>query len=303
MKAIIRAARWMLVLAVLCPALTAQAPPPAAADLQARFEQRVKDIAAHVDGVVGYEVLDVTTGQRFGRLEHGEFPTASTIKLAIVYELFKQVDEGRVRLDDPITLDPAKAVGGSGVLYALGAPTLRVRDYATLMVMLSDNTATNVLIDLLGMTNVTARMRSLGLAGTKLRRHMIDLAAAQRGDENVSTPAEIVRLLQILHKGEGLTPAARDAAIALLEKPKESRLRRGLPAGVDTADKPGELEDVRVDAGIVFAKNRPYILCVMTTYLQNEREGERAIEEISRTAYEYFSRIGAGSDYGRKIKN
>ena len=95
------------------------------------------------------------------------------------------------------------------MLFELGTPTLSVRDYATLMVVLSDNTATNVLIDLLGMDRITARMQGLGLAETKLRRHMIDLAAARRGDENVSTPAELARLLEILDQGQGLSaPAA-----------------------------------------------------------------------------------------------
>jgi hypothetical protein len=70
---------------------------------------------------------------------------------------------------------------------------------------------------------------------------------------------------------------------------------------VATADKPGELEGVRVDAGIVFAKNRPYIFCVMTTFLKDEEEGERAIEEMSRTAYEYFARLGAGGALGRLV--
>ena len=88
-------------------------------------------------------------------------------------------------------------------------------------------------------------------------------------------------------------------AIDLLKKPKENRLRKGLPEGVASADKSGELEGVRVDAGIVFAKNRPYVLCVMTTFLKDEAEGERAIEAISRVAYEYFSRLGAGGALGR----
>ena len=272
-----------------------------ASGLKSKLEHRVHDIAARVDGIVGYEIRDLTSGERFGHLERAVFPTASAIKLAIVYELFKQTDEGRVRLDDPLTLDRKHAVGGSGVLFHLGTPTLSIRDYAALMVTLSDNTATNVLIDLVGMDNVTARMSSLGLESTKLRRRMIDLAAARRGDENVSTPMELARLLEVIRMGEGLTSATRDAAVALLKKPKENRLRRGLPADVETADKGGELEGVRVDAGIVFAKNRPYVICVMTTYLKSEAEGERAIEEISRAAYQYFNRLGAGGLYGRQI--
>ena len=250
---------------------------------------------------MGYAILDLTSGDRIGHLDRDVFPTASTIKLAIVYELFKQVDEGKIRLDQYVPLDHAKAVGGSGVLFELGTPTLSIRDYATLMVIVSDNTATNVLLDLLGVDTITARMRALGLPETKLRRHMIDLAAARRGDENVSTPADIVRLLEIISKGEGLSATGRDQAIALLKKPKASRLRKALPPAIDAADKPGELESVRVDAGIVYAKNRPYILCVMTTYLKSETDGERANEELSRAAYEYFSRIGEGLQYGRQI--
>jgi len=287
-------------LTVAAVTLSAQSPSSIAAELRSQLERRVHDIAAHVDGVVGYEVLDLTSNERFGQLERAVFPTASTIKLAIVYELFKQADEGRVKLDDRITLDRAKAVGGSGVLAAMGTPTLSIRDYAALMVMLSDNTATNVLIDLVGAGSVTQRMAGLGLGATKLRRRMMDLEAARRGDENVSTPAEVVRLLQILHTGNGLTPASRDQALDLLKKTKISRLRAGLPPGVEAANKPGELEGVRVDAGIVFAKNRPYALCVMTTYLKSEEEGEHAIVDISRAVYEYFSRLGAGGVYGRR---
>jgi beta-lactamase class A len=291
----------VLAWAIFSIAATVEQPSPTAAELKAKFDHRLQEIASHADGVMGYAVLDVTSGDRFGHLDREVFPTASTIKLAIVYEIFKQVDEGRVRLDQTIPLDRKQAVGGSGVLFALGTPTLSVRDYATLMVMLSDNTATNVLIDLVGMDNVTRRMSSLGLSATKLRRHMIDLAAARRGDENVSTPSDIVRLLEVLSKGEGLVPSSRDEAIALLKKPKSSRLRKALPAEVEIADKPGELEGVRVDAGIVFAKNRPYILCLMTTYLKDETDGERAIEDAARAAYDYFSRLGAGGLYGRQI--
>lgn len=277
--------------ALLHASLAAQS---TAAELREKFERRLSDIAATVDGVVGYEIVDLTSGDRFAHLERDTFPTASTIKLTLVYELFKQAEEGRIRLDETLALDRSKAVGGTGVLVEMGTPVLSIRDYAVLMVTLSDNTATNVLIDRLGMDNVARRMEALGLNGTKLRRHMMDAAAARRGDENVSTPDEIVRLLQAMQGGHGGEAHPMPDAIALLKKPKQSRLRRGLPADVATADKPGELDGVRVDAGVVYAKNRPYVFSVMTTFLQDEAAGERAIEEMSRVAYEYFSRLGNG---------
>ena len=265
------------------------------ADLTAQFQQRVQEIASHVDGVVGYSIVDLTTGERIGHLERAAFPTASAIKLAIVYELFRQAEERKLNLDETLTLDRRQAVGGTFVLVEMGTPTLSIRDYAVLMVTLSDNTATNVLIDRVGMDAIAARMKGLGLAGTKLRRHMMDTAAARRGDENVSTPDELARLLSTMNEN-------MPEAIALLKKPKENRLRKGLPEGVASADKSGELEGVRVDAGIVYAKNRPYVLCVMTTFLKDEAEGERAIESISRIAYEYFSRLGAGGVLGRRLE-
>lgn len=283
----------MIALAGSATVLVASQPTQPAAELRVKFSERFQAIASRVDGVVGYDILDLTSGEHFTHLERESFPTASTIKLAIVYELFKQVEERRIKLDETIVLDRSKAVGGTGVLVHLGTPTLSVSDYAALMVTLSDNTATNVLIDRLGMDAIAARMRGLGLPGTKLRRHMMDTAAARRGDENVSTPAELVSLLQALQK--------IDPAIELLKKPKESRLRRGLPDGVATADKPGELDGVRVDAGIVFAKNRPYVFAVMMTFLKSEVEGERAMEELSRVAYDYFNRLGAGGALGRRI--
>ncbi len=264
-----------------------------ASELRTKFEGRIQAITSKVDGVVGYEIVDLTSNDRIAHLERETFPTASAIKLAIVYELFKQAGEGRIRLDDTLTLDRSKAVGGSGVLVHMGTPTLSIRDYATLMVTLSDNTATNVLIDRLGMADITKRMQQLGLTATKLRRHMMDGAAARRGDENVSTPNELVTLLKNLH---GMSDA-----IALLKLPKENRLRRGLPPGVESADKSGELDGVRVDAGIVFLKNRPYVFSVMATYLKDEDEGERAITEMSRAAYEYFERLATSGVGGRRI--
>jgi beta-lactamase class A len=221
---------WVLLGAILA----GQTSP--AAELRAKFERRMQEITARIDGVAGYLFLDLTSGDRIGHLERETFPTASTIKLAIVYELFKQADEGTIRLDETITLDRAKAVGGSGVLFELGTPTLSIRDYAALMVTLSDNTATNVLIDRLGMENIAKRMQALGLNATKLRRHMMDTAAARRGDENVSTPDELVRLLQAMYGATDARLGVPSAAIELLKKPKESRLRKGLPPDVAVAD-------------------------------------------------------------------
>lgn len=275
---------------------------PSAEALRRQTAGRLEEVARRLDGVMAYTIVDLASGDRFEWLPDHVSPTASTIKLAILYELVHAADEGRLKLDDPRPLDRRRAVPG-GLLYELGTPTLSLRDYAVAMAVLSDNTATNVLIELLGMEAITARMRDLGLKDTKLRRYMIDLEAAKRGNENVSTPAEIARLLEAFYKGTGLTPAGRDEALKILKKEKVplSPLGSSLPPGVEVANKPGELEGVRVDAGIVYAKDRPFIFSAMTTYLLADEAGDEAIEELSRIAYGYFSRLGGGTEYGRQI--
>ena len=270
--------------------------------LRQAIERKLQTIAESVDGVMGYEIVDLTGGARFGRLQDEMFPTASTVKLAILYELFKQADEGQLRLDEVRALDARHRVGGSGVLVDLAAPSMPLRDYAMLMVVLSDNTATNVLIDLLGMQRVTARMEGLGLKATKLRRRMIDIEAARRGDENVSTPAEISRLLELLYRGDGLTKESREGLLGILKKSKSSPMRRSIPAAVQVANKPGTLEGVAVDAGIVYVERRPYIFTAMLTYLNDNTAGDAAIESASHAVFEYFTRLAASSEYGRAIR-
>jgi beta-lactamase class A len=272
------------------------------AELRAGLDRKLSAIVESLDGVVGYAALDLTTGEEIGRLERQEFPTASTIKLAVLYELFRQADDGRLALDTPAPLDRSFVVGGTGILRAMGTPSLTLRDHAVLMMALSDNTATNVLIERVGIPAVAARMRSLGLNGLRLRRKMMDSAAAARGDENVATPDDIVRLLGALHAGEGLEPESKAGALKILEVGAGGQIRRGVPSTVAVLNKPGDLEGVRVDAAIVRAEHRPYALAVMTTYLREEDEGERAITAVSRAFYEYYGRLGFGSEYGRQIR-
>ena len=273
-----------------------------AAELRQKLVASLEKTATELEGVMGYAIVDLTSGDRIERLPSAVFATASTIKLAILYELFKQADEGKLSLDTMRPLDRQQAVGGSGVLAELTAPAMPLRDYATLMVVLSDNTATNVLVDVVGMTNVTARMASLGLKDTKLRRKMIDQAASRRGDENVSTPSEIARLLEMLYRGEGLKKDSQEALLAILKKSKATPMRRGIPPGVAVANKPGTLEGVQVDAGIVYLQERPYVLSVMTAYLTQNAAGDAAIASASRAAFEYFNRLAKSSEYGRAIR-
>jgi beta-lactamase class A len=273
--------------------------------LDAKFQAAVRDAEASLDGILGLALKDLKTGKTFLINEREVFPQASSIKIAILLEAFKQAEEGRLQLDEFIALEESRKVAGSGVLYYLGRPSLRlsVHDTAVLMVVLSDNTATNLLIDKVGMEAVNRRLDVLGLAKTRLRRKMMDLKAAAEGRENVSTPIEMMTLLEKLWKGDVLKEPYRKDLLEILTIPKDSPLRAGVPEGIAVAEKPGELEAVRCDSGIVQLTGRPYVICVMTTYLKHDADGNQAITRISRLAYEHFSRLERSSEIGRVVSD
>src|SRR5438876_709426 len=276
-----------------------------------KLETRVDEIANRLDGVMGVAILDLTDGQVLLRNADRVFPAASSIKIAILLELYRQDQEARAgakgkgKLDDSYTFDPKDLVEDSQIMAGLTAGVTRVtnRDLAQFMIAVSDNAATNVLIDRVGKDNVNATLRGLGLTKTMLHRKMMDIAAAKRGDENVSTPQEMVRLLEAIYKGKALNKELTAAFIKQLStSKKDSFLSYDLPPGVEIADKPGSLHGVRTDSGIIFAKNRPFAISVMTAYDHDERAAEHAISEVALEAFRYFQMRGKTTEYGRILE-
>lgn len=285
----------------------AQQPTPGSLQeaLHARLGTELNRVADHLDGVLGYAIKDLSTGESFYRNADLVFPTASSIKLAVLLALMRQAQEGKVSLDEKHTVRRSETPAGDTepILHFLGdgTVTMTLRDVATFMVVLSDNSATNILIDRLGMDSINAETARVGLAETHLRRHMIDIEAARRGNENVSTPRELAILLEKVRAGQALDAAHTQQYFDLLRLPKESLFHRALPASVSIADKPGTLDAVRCDAGIIELEGHPFVMSVMTTYLASNEEGERAVQEIARLAYAYFDRLSRSSAHGRVI--
>jgi beta-lactamase class A len=298
---LVQGAAVLLALHLATFAPRAQESSALAATFSKAFASKLEAIASGVDGVVGYTIVDITSGERFERLQATTFPTASTIKLAVLYELLKQAEAGRIDLDAAKPLDRTHAVPG-GLLYELTSPSLSPRDLAVAMIVLSDNTAANVLIDTLGMDAINSRIASLGLSNTHLRRRMIDLDAARRGDENTATPSDLAAMILAFHNGVGLSAASKKIALEILEKRKPSPISSGVPEAVPIASKDGDLEGVRVDAGIVYVPGRPYVFVVMGTFLRETPEITRPLEELARVSYDYFARRATLSAYGRALK-
>lgn len=214
-------------------------------------------------------------------------------------EVFKQAHKGKFKLSDLRWIEKKDKVGGSGVLQEFGdnMSQLSIQDLCVLMIVLSDNTATNMLIELVGMDNINSTMKQLGLKQTRVQRKMFDQAASGRGDENLSTAAEAARIMEILYKGEFISRAACDDMLSILKKPKLGAIKSGVPDDVPVAFKPGGIAGVTTEWAIVYLKERPYIIVVMENY-GLEKEASAAMTSVSRTVYDYFWRLGRATPYG-----
>jgi beta-lactamase class A len=295
---------WVSLLASAVAAAQTTSPAPEKQQvLWQKLENSIADVDRGLDGVMGVAILDLTDGHKF--LLHGNdvFPQASSIKICLLAELYRGAQQGRLKLTDIYTVNAADLVPDSYIMGGLtpGVTRITLRDLATIVVAVSDNSATNVLIDRVGMDNVNALMDSLGLSHTRMRRKMMDLKAASEGRENVSTPAEMMALLEAIYRGKVLNQEMTRDFFQVLSTPKDSWIPRHLPDGLKIANKPGSLEGVRNDSGVIFVDKRPYVLCVMTTYLHRERDGEEAIGNISLAAWRMFDRLSRASEYGRVI--
>ena len=272
--------------------------------LWAQMADSIRAIAQRTHAVVGVAITDLTDHRTFALNADAIFPTASTIKIAVLAELYRQDARGAgARLADRYVVQAADQIGESDILGGLtpGVTTLTNRDLATMMVAVSDNAATNLLIQRVGMDSVNAWLGSLGLMHTRLRRKMLDVAAAKAGRENTATPRELVTLLERLHGG-ALGPRATDEFFRMLATNKMSYLPRLLPDSVRVANKPGWLDAVRNDAGVVFVHNRPFAIAVMTTFGTDAADQELAIARIAYAAWGYFDRVGKSSTLGRIVK-
>lgn len=286
--------------------------PGAAAEpraLNSKDEALLKKLEAHVDavdaafdGALGVAIVDLASGHQLLRNADEVFPAASIIKLPLLAELFHQDQRGKgARLDEAYVMDPKDLVADSAMLAGMtpGVTRLTNRDLATFMIGVSDNAATNVLIDRVGMENVNVLLESLGLRETRLRRKMMDLAAAKAGRENTVTPRDLATLLGKLQQGELLDAAHTDGCLKALATPKKSYL--GLPEGTRYASKTGSLEGVRGEAGIVYATGRPFVVVVLAALAGDEERAEGVIARIGRASFEAFDRLGRATPLGRVL--
>jgi beta-lactamase class A len=266
---------------------------------------RINDLVADYKGKVAVACLHLETREKFELHADDVMPTASLIKLAVMAEAYAQAKEGRVRLDEMLTLPKEEMVQGSGILtehFTAGAK-FTLRDAVRLMIVYSDNTATNMVLDKIGIKAVNERMAGLGLKETRINAKVfkgsttsVDPARTKQYGLGSTTSNEMLKLVELLHKGELVSADASKAMLDHMKKcDDKDKFSRFLPKGATVAHKTGSVNNSRTDAGILTFKGGPVALVVLTNENEDkswtpDNAGNRLCADIAKAVVEYYAK-------------
>ncbi|WP_312906577.1 serine hydrolase [Tissierella praeacuta] len=218
------------------------------------------------------------------------FPSASLIKIPIMIEVLERVEKGELSLDKKIKIKAIDRVDYS-IISELTLKEYTLIDLITLMIILSDNTATNVLIDLLGYEKVNETVKKLNCNNTILKRKMMDFTAAKEGRENLTSPMDMALFMEKIYNKSIISPKICDIMIDILTRQKHrDMLPRYILDEVKIANKTGELSGINHDIGIFYLENINYLIGIFTTNGKDDLVGKRTIGRISKLVYDNFLR-------------
>jgi beta-lactamase class A len=300
---VVRSAAISCFLALGFIAATTRAAPEAdlRADLRAKFEARLKAINDNFEGVFGASFIDLTDGHKVNFNADAVMPTASAIKVAVLAELLRQADAKPGMLKKQVAFVPSENTGTSGMARLIGpGSSLSLEDLAKMMINLSENTATNLLIDEVGMDNVNQLTGGAGLKSIRLRRKMLDYDTQAANQENVANAGDAALLM--MKVADCALPLSKGACVTMrkiLEIPKTPfPATDPIPKDIPIAFKPGSLEGVLSGWGIVGLPERPYAFAIMTTY---GTTNATAVRDASAAGFDYFWRLGRANQYGARV--
>lgn len=257
----------------------------------AQLQQTIRNAAASAPGFAALEVRDLATGYTSGYNMNAVMPAASTIKIPIMVEVFEQMAAGKFDLNRRVELLPGDRDWGSGTICESPAgSTFAVSTLLTQMITVSDNTAANMLIRLVGRSHINATMRDLGLHHTHLADYIRTAAWSVRTDLR-TTPSDMVKLLGEMAQNQLIDPWSSRQMIAILEHQEINTLLPEPLPDIPIAHKTGSFDDTLNDVGIVFG-TEPYIIAVLTTDLPSLDSGRSFIHRISRVAYTRMQQFG-----------
>jgi beta-lactamase class A len=275
-------------LAFIMPATAHASAPGPLAELQTQLDRAV----FHAPGTVGIAIEDLATGYTSGVNATASLPAASTIKIPVMVEVFRQMADGTIDLNTKMHLLARDRDWGSGDLAGgRVGETKSVEQLLWLMINDSDNTATNMLIRRVGRQHVNRTMSELGLRTTRLGDYI--RTAGERIRYTLrSSPRDMVKLLDLMARDHLVDEwSSREMLAILTGQTHNTLLPQPLPRELKIAHKTGSLHDTLNDVGIVYLSDEPYIIAVMTTRLQSLSIGRRFIRKVSKMAYEHLGRF------------
>lgn len=279
---------------------------PALAGADESLESRLMPLIQAHKGKVAVAVKNLSTGESFAYHADEPMGTASLIKFPIMVEAYRQAAEKKVDLDKPVTLKKGDKVPGSGILTAhfSDGATFPLRDAVHLMIVYSDNTATNLVLDEIGIASTAETMEKLGYPNTKAHSKVFrrDTSAFPERSKvfgiGSTTAAEMVRLSEALQKKELVGPEASAAMLKHMEAcDDKDKFTRFLPPGTKVAFKTGSLDAAKTAAGIIQTPEGPVALCVLTDDNEDKRwvtdnAGNRLCADVARAVYDHFQAKG-----------
>ena len=260
------------------PAAAARATASFARADTARLHHSLDSLATAHRGVVGYVVHNVDTGERMALRGDEKFPTASLIKVAVLVTLYDLAEKGLLSLDDRVTLTKIDKVPGAGTLQFMhDGLELTLRDAAWLMSAISDNTATNLILDKVGIRRVWEKMDSLGLRDTRIhakvflgRYTSVAPDSSAKYGLGVTTPSEMARLFALLADGRAVTARADSAMLDVLARNEDYALMQRYVSGVRAPRKTGATDEVRTECALFYLESR-VVACAMTRENKDRR--------------------------------
>ena len=248
------------------------APPVKAQSDTAALRRRLDTIVAAHGGTVAYSIHNLDTGERLERFGDRPFPTASLIKVPILVSLMQQVEAGTLSLTDPVSWSKLDQVGGAGVLHLFRpGGTLALGDIANLMIATSDNSATNLVLDKVGLRQVWTDMEARGLLRTKIFAKVFKRASTTVAIDSsakyglgVSTPNEMARLFALIADGKAVSPSADSVMRTMLGENQDMEMLQRGAGGIAAAHKTGAVDKSRTECTIWPLRGR-VVACVFTT--------------------------------------
>lgn len=239
---------------------------------------------------VGITFIDLKTGWQFNLNGSKEFPAASVVKVAVMTCAYHLAESGKLDLEEKIKFKESDKVGGAGVLRWMKAGNFHtIRNLIRLMIVLSDNTATKILVDHLGPPTINEYLRSMGLFSTRIADSTM-LKEPPEANINISTPSDTAQLFLKIAKAEGFSIPSQKETLTLMRNQRYRwGIPRGLPARIIVANKTGHLEGILNDAGIIYTNQGTYVLAIFTQDFKRLREARLLINEISRITYEEYT--------------